>query len=199
VHTRAFTIVEMMLVIALIGLLAGAAGWSLTKSVQRSTRADVADRIREMDRMTRAAAQRLGRRYVLRIDLEKQRLWRAVDRGHEMEAASHAFHLPPRYRVKRMLVPRQAGERGYLHDGRPATEQNEGCVNIAYSTGGQSVTYALRLVPVDSRADSGGAGAQRRSQWLVFSGLTGQMTKINEREAVENLFAHLTTGRADAD
>jgi hypothetical protein len=42
-------------------------------------------------------------------------------------------------------------------------------------------------------------GKRSRGGWLVFSGLTGQMTWIQDEEAFDNLCAGLATGRTDAD
>jgi len=170
-----FTLVEIMAVVALIGLIAGATAWSLVDDVKRRSMANVVGQIAHADHVTRLAAQRFGAPCVLRFDLTAQTVQRVMETSQRVDAASHALNLPVGFRVDRIIVaPSQ-------HDRRSDT------VDVKYSTGGRSASYAVRVASSDD------------ATWMVFSGLTGQMIQINDEDELENLFATLAIGRADAD
>jgi prepilin-type N-terminal cleavage/methylation domain-containing protein len=183
---RAFTLIEVLAVVALLGLLAGATAWSLAGAAQRATFDEVAGRIAHADRMARFAGQRIGRPTVLTIDLDKQWLIRRIAREDGSVETAPALGVPRDMRIERVVL---AGEprSGDMNTRRPGRHIDRGQVEIAYSTHGRSVTYGLRLEGEDD------------SRWLVFAGLTGQMTEIDDEDEVDNLFELLTSGRPDAD
>jgi hypothetical protein len=123
--------------------------------------------------MARLAGQRLGRPCVLRFDLARQRVWRVMEDDGAVED-SHAVRLSGGCRVDRVAV------------GDLVAGTDSGVVDIAYSMSGRSSSYAVRL----TRKDWSG--------WLVFAGLTGQVTLIEHEDEVQSLFSVLASGRADA-
>ncbi len=185
---RAFTLIELMAVVLLLGLLAGAVAWSLAENVEAAGRADAVGRVVQADCLARMAARRLGRPSVLRIDLEAQRLWRVTPApggpaGPGAET-SHPVDVPAGYRIDRVAVADAAATR------------DAGIVEIAYSTGGRSASYALRLVRADR--DETPAGADAPGPWLVVAGLTGHVSLNHDEADVDNLLALLAAGRPDA-
>jgi prepilin-type N-terminal cleavage/methylation domain-containing protein len=200
VTRSAFTLIEVMLVIVLLGLLAGATVFSLTETARRSSRADAIDQIRHADRMARAAARRIGEKYMLRFDLDEQRLWRVVQHRGDAEQASHRTDLPTRYRVDRMVVPSTPDSSGLLSAEVSAETHESGSVDIPYSTAGRSVSYAVRLEPRHaSQQEDESEKKKTGSCWLVFAGLTGQMTVYHEKEAIDNLFSQRAIDGSDTD
>jgi len=188
VRRDGFTLLEIMLVVVLLALLAGAVTWSLAGQLRRSDRADVISRLEHADAMARVAARRHGP-CVLRIDLDAQSLRRIDDRRGEGRA-SHTAVLPNDFGVKRVVTTtgRRDGTSSRRSGG--AQQHTSGAVDIEYSRSGRSGAYALHVTGV--RDDDEGL-------WLVFAGLTGQVTTLDNEDDVEKLFALLTTGRLDAD
>jgi prepilin-type N-terminal cleavage/methylation domain-containing protein len=208
VRCRAFTLIEVMAAVALMGLLAMATVWSLAEDARNYRQADVAGRIAQADRMARLAAQRLGRPCVLRFDLGRQRVRRVAADDGPGEEPAHTLRLPAPYRIDRVLVCSAGVPEGGGPQPLGAARTDWGAVDIAFSTAGRSATYAVRLSLASRLArlatkDSGGlkTGADAldsRPTWLVFSGLTGQMVLTNDEDEIENLFAAIATGGPDA-
>jgi len=63
---------------------------------------------------------------------------------------------------------------------------SDGTIQVKYSCLGTSETFAIEFV------------ANQKSKWLLFSGITGQVTHFEEREDVEAIFQSLHTLSADA-
>jgi len=183
---RAFTLIEVMAVVVILALLAGTVVWSLTGDVRRVGVAEAADTIAHVDRTARIAAQRFEGGCRLRIDLDQQRARRLhTDAGGEV-AAAHSVSLPRGHRIEQLVLAPDVGDAAT--GGAAARRVISGAIDIAYSPQGASPTYALRL-----------GSPSGRQQWLVFAGLTGQMTVIDDERDVDNLFAMLAATRPDAD
>lgn len=189
----AFTLIEVMVVVALLGLLTGATAWSLAEDARRGFRVNTAGQIIHADRMARLAAQRLGKACVLKFDLESQRIQRVVgDEGYG-DGASPALLIPARCRIDRVLIPQAPGSLEGASGETVGVAADSGVLEVAYSTGGRSVSYALRLV-----FEEGEIGHESEGDgWLIFSGLTGQVTLSNEDE-IGNVFTMLAAGWPDA-
>ncbi len=181
---RAFTLLEVMIVVALLGLLAGATAWSLAADARRGTRRGVLDRLVHADRMARLASRRLGRPCVVRFDLERWRVERIEDRPDGPPRATHAWTLPKGVRLDRIATAADAGAATRPAPGRRKAEPT--VVDIPYSTAGRSPTYAVRLV----------GGEEAEATWMIFAGLTGHVTWDHEPKDVDNLLEALS--RSDA-
>ncbi len=182
-HRAAFTMIEMLAVIVVLGLLAGAAAWSLAGDAEAATYENVVGKLAHHERTARLAANRLGQTCVLRYNLNAQRISR-FDTADRM--ATPAWRLPAPYRIDRIVIHRPGGGDDAGHHGF-GERYDAGTVEIDISRAGRSATYAIRV-----------ANNQQQG-WLVFSGLTGQMTRINDAQEVDNLFAMLAGERPDAD
>jgi len=180
----AFTLIEVMAVVALLGLIAGATAWSLADDAQRYALQDVVDRLSHADRMTRMASRRLGEPCRLRFDLDTQQVRRIGKNEH----ASHTLNIPAGFRIDRIVTPHIVDDVGRAT--RSGISKREtGRIDIAFSTGGHSISYAVRVI---GEADNQGT-------WLVVSGLSGQLTLDHEQDEIENLFAQLASSGPDAD
>ncbi len=181
----AFTLLEVIAVIVLLGLLTGATAWVLTDNARQSSRQNVVGRITHADRMARLAARRLDEACVLRFDLEEQSIRRLAGR-YERRRTMHSMEIPDGCRISRIIVPRNPRAAGGFTRTTAWSRTDSGVVDIPFSAGGQSISYAVRLT------------CENRDGWLVFCGLTGQVTRIHDEQEVNNLFAMLETGRTDA-
>lgn len=183
---RAFTLIELMAVVALLGLLAGATAWSMTGELRRATVEDAIGELRYLDQTARLTGRRFGTAYTLTYDLDAQRVRRIIAPGTPGEQFAGAYGLPAGVAVDRLIVAdlvegRRAGELGTRRRTIDAGE-----ATIAFGSDARGMSYAVRV-----RDETG-------SRWLVFSGLSGQMTRIADDQAVDNLFASLGGG-LDAD
>lgn len=169
----AFTLIEVLAVVTILALVAGATIWSLAADVRRGTCADAIGRVAWADRTARLAARRLGRPCGLRFDLDARRLWRIEDDGLR---TTHEVALPGGYHIDRLIIAATGGAADY------------GAIDVAYSIAGRSTDYAVHLT---SRDGSDGT-------WIVISGLTGQVTSDLHENEVHNLFTALAAGRPDA-
>lgn len=179
-----FTLLELMAVVALLGLTAAATAWSLADEARQSRWVKVVGDIAQVDRMARLSARRQGRPCIIRLDLDRQSLWRVSSNDYGQEA-SHTVALGQPVRMDRVRLPSPDGGGAWV-------DRQSGQVEIACSRAGQSVTYAVRLV-----AGEGSAPERGQAGWLVFAGLSGQVTQVENEDELDNLFASFTT-RADA-
>jgi prepilin-type N-terminal cleavage/methylation domain-containing protein len=187
-----FTLIEIVAVVVLLGLLAGAAGWLMLNDARQSSEIEARNRIVHADRMARLAARRLGSECVLRYDLERDRLRRYVPAQGEHGNADFKVQLPRGCRIDRIVLPQRFIGRKFV-----GANVVSGSVEIPYSTTGRSMSYAVRLATTGRVAEDARGREAGEQVWLVFSGLTGQMTIHHDEQEINNLFAMLA--RTDAD
>ena len=174
---KAFTLLEVMAVVTLMGLLAGATAWSLAQDARKSSRAKVVADIAHADRMARLAAGQGGQACRLRFDLDHQRLCRLTGPDDEAQQA-HAMTLPKGCRIDRVVTagPDLAGD-------------TSGATTIAFSSAGRSDSYAVRVVFEDGATGKDATDGLGESVWIVFAGLTGQTTLVSDEDQLDKLFA----------
>ncbi len=194
----AFTFVEMMAVVMLLGLLAGAVTWSMAETAQHASREQVVGSIVHLDRTTRLAGERLGGSYALRFDLDEQVIERLETSSGGESDSSRRLRLPGDHRIDRLRVAwgDLAASSG---PGGAADRIDAGTVEIAFSSRGRSPTYAVRLVGANGGRGAPATGRNRRMDWIVFSGLTGQVMLDYEQERIDSLFDRLAGRGPDAD
>lgn len=185
----AFTLIEVMAVVALLGLLAGATAWSLAQDAQRASREQMLKRIAHVDHSARLAARRIGRAYALHIDIDQQRLCRVEQDDEGREEPSHRLNLAPGFRIDRVITAASATSISTADFEAGIATIESGTLAIPYSSAGHCISYALRFT--STKDDS--------HIWLVFAGLSGQATVIHNEADIHNLFTVLTTGRPDPD
>jgi prepilin-type N-terminal cleavage/methylation domain-containing protein len=136
-----FTLIELMAVVALLGLLAGAVAWSLADTVERATRGELRARLMEADRRARQAARRRGAPHRLRLDLAAQHVQRR--RGGEADALARAIPAP--WTLTRVRVAPGTEAPGYRAARAAPRPGRGGQAEIGISAGGRSPSNALRL------------------------------------------------------
>ncbi len=185
---RAFTLIEVTAVVALLAQTAGAVAWSMTEDARDAARADAVGQLAHADRLARLTAQRLGRPCLLRFDLDRRLVLRVVAGESEPRGGAAGRMLPPGWRVDRVVVPRGGALPGRVSGDAAPVRADAGVVDVACSTGGRSASYAVALAGPD----------EGRRQWIMVSGLTGQVTPVNDQEEIDNLVALLAGDRPDA-
>jgi prepilin-type N-terminal cleavage/methylation domain-containing protein len=172
-----FTLLEMLLVLALGAVLATAAAVSLASSRRAASARDVAGQVGHFDRLAREWAKRSGRPARLTFDLDRGDLRRTTDDAadrNDPRAGSSALHLVGDAHIAKVVRARESATAGQ--------------VSVPCSPRGQTPSYAVLLA---------GPGGQR--QWLVVAGLTGQVSTVTDEREVEDIFRTLAGEAADAD
>ena len=198
---RAFTLIEVMAVVALIGLLAAATAWSLADEAQRANQADAVDRLRHADLTARLTARRLGPS-TLCMDLDRQRVW--IDSPGKRPGrtqSSHSLELPRGCRIEEVTWVDPAERSSSRHDRpRRLIVETRGVVRLPISSQGLGQTYALKLLgPADDDAGSAKTNNTPRTTWLLVSGLTGQVTIDDDEQKIHTLLKALAGARPDTD
>ena len=204
VKRAAFTFIEVMAVVLLLGLLSAATVWSLAGDVRRGSRRGALQQVLQAERLVRLAARRTGQPTVLQVDLNRSELRRMERQDGELRAAGPTvrFSTARGVRLDRMMV---SGESLWLEEdsGRRRVQAvHSGVMEVAYSTQGRSETFALRLA-WDAEVMSPGFESEADvfrgdGVWMVFAGVTGQVTLLHDEREVQNLFAWLESGGLDA-
>jgi prepilin-type N-terminal cleavage/methylation domain-containing protein len=161
-RNSAFTLVEVMAVVLILALLAGAAAWSFARPLTRARTSEAIDLITSFDASSRLAARRFGRGVDMQFELSDQALIR-----REGGQVTYRVNLPPGFAIEQI---RTAGRV------RDAGEVTVECSRMALSP-----SYALKLI--------GPGGLER---WLVVAGLSGQVTAARDDadvDAILNLSA----------
>ena len=159
---RGFSLIELTMVLLILAVIAAGAALRVQAPLTTARATEAVDRIRQFDRLTRAAAYRQDRPLSLIVDLSAGRLERTDQAGRSV--SGDPLRLDGRCRIARLLVRDRA-----LSAGR---------VVVPCSRRGLTPSYALAV-------DTPG-----RRQWLLFAGLTGEMIQVaDERQAEEILAA----------
>ncbi len=195
---RAFTLIEIMAVVTLIGLLAAATAWSLADDAQQAGYDDVIDRLRYADYSARMSGQRLGPS-TLMIDLERQRLWvQSPGKRQGSKEDGHTLQLPAGYRIADVswIDPTETKVR----QGRPRKliKHSSGIIELVYSSQGISQTYVMKLTGPGQSDTQQSSSANQRTTWMLVSGLTGQAILEDEEEAINLVLEASAQARPDA-
>jgi prepilin-type N-terminal cleavage/methylation domain-containing protein len=165
---RGFSLVELMAVLLIMGIIAGAVALRIQNPLRKARMADVMGSLEQLDRSTRHAARQQGQAMRVLFDHAAGTVRRTDDQGRP--AGSGEVVLPDGYAVEHLLV---AGQ-----------DITTGAAVVRCTPMGVTPTYALLL-------NAGG-----RRQWIIVAGLTGQFVQAqDEREARQTV---AVTGRTYA-
>jgi len=167
----AFTLIEMLVVLALSAILAAIVSVSLIGSYRTARADDVAGRIANYDRLAREYSRRFGRRVRVIFDLSRDTITRAP--GEESENSRDniggVLHLPSMFHLDRVVTV-----------GGTVTN---GQASITCSADGQTPSYAIRLTD-----------AKGTHYWMVTAGLTGKTLQVNDEQEVQDIFRTIDAG-----
>ena len=167
---RGFTLIEMLVVLALSAILAGVVTVSLAGTFHAARAQDVAGRIETYDRLAREYFRGFGRTGQLVFDLGRGTVTRV---SSEASAGTDpttggALHLPSGFHLAEVTTASRTSTSGEA--------------SVACSADGQTPSYAVEL------ADDRGS-----HYWMVVAGLTGRVAQARDDQEVQDIFA--TIGR----
>ena len=164
-----FTLVEMLVVIALAALMASIVAVSLSGSYRSARVKDAAGRIAIYDRQTREYARRFGAPARLVFDMGRG----TVTRANENEGIGSSLTLPTGVHIGRVLTAE--GNAG------------SGQISVPVSRDGQTASYAVCLT-----------NAKGEENWVVTAGLTGRTVKVRDEREAQDIFRALSGDAAAA-
>jgi prepilin-type N-terminal cleavage/methylation domain-containing protein len=166
----AFTLIETIVALLILGIMAGAGAWSFRSSLQSASSRDVVDQLRFLDSTSRQRAQRFAQPVEIIFDISESILSRRDDKRRTED--SFRTSLPRGYRIDQINI-----------SGRSSLD---GEISITCSPNGHTPSYAIHLLGPDF------------DQWLLFAGLTGQLTIIKDEATVQDILANTGAPRRDA-
>src|SRR2546421_3963468 len=123
----AFTLIEMMIALVVLGVLTAAAVLSFSAPVERARMVEAVEQVKYLDASSRDVSRRFGRNVQIGFDLSEGTMERREGRGRE---ASFSTHVASPMRIEAV---RTLGER-----------KDYGETSIDVSSLGISQTYALK-------------------------------------------------------
>jgi prepilin-type N-terminal cleavage/methylation domain-containing protein len=130
VSRRAFTLIEVMLVVLLVVILAGAAAMSFARPLRAARAREAIEQIRAFDAAARQVARRSGREVEIVLDAYRQELVRR-EQGRDVSQV----RLPNGLRIDQV---------------RTSGDAREGLdLSLSVSPHGWSRSYAMRLVGLE--------------------------------------------------
>jgi prepilin-type N-terminal cleavage/methylation domain-containing protein len=165
--SRGFTIIELMAVLLLMALLAGAVVYTFGPELRSARLADSVSQLAELDAMARRQAATSGRGISIVIKPDAGRAFARDSSGR----LSQSVRLHPRVRVDRILTS----------SGR----DTRGDVEVPVTAQGRSGSYALHL-----------SAPRQTPRWLVIGGLGGDITESSDDEQVLRIFSGRGDGAA---
>jgi prepilin-type N-terminal cleavage/methylation domain-containing protein len=164
---RAFTLIEVMAVVIIMGMLTTAAALTFARPLAAARARNADQQLRSLDSSARQYARRFGKPVEIVFDFSAQTVFR-----RERDEAVFAVRLPGGCRIEQI---RTTG-RG----------ESLGEISIPISASAMSRSYAVHLI------------GQDLDHWLVFAGLSGQVTQVNDVATLDQILPTVAS-RDDAD
>jgi prepilin-type N-terminal cleavage/methylation domain-containing protein len=157
----AFTLIELLAAILLLGIISTAAALTFRSSLQSASATNAIDQIKYLDSTSRQRATRFNQPVEIIFDLTNSTLSRRE--GSKRNDESFTASLPRGYSIDQVNI---AGNSIF-----------NGQASIPCSPAGLTPSYALHLI------------GPNFDQWLLFAGLSGQLTVINDEQTVLDILA----------
>jgi prepilin-type N-terminal cleavage/methylation domain-containing protein len=166
-HRRAFTLIETLVAVAILGLLVSLAAWGFARPLGRARLDQVVEQIRYLDATTRQLARESGRPMRVAFDLDRGTLSRVDSSGARV--LLREADLPAGVRIERVHTP--------------ADDRDGGVAEVSVSPLGLSASYAVLVSGADWR------------RWVLVSGLGGQVRVVSDDSEIAAIFAQVAGGR----
>ena len=163
----AFTLIEMMLAIVLLGIISAAAAFTFHSSLESARASDVIEQLRYLDSSSRQRAMRFNQSVELTFDVTNSSISRCE--GSKGNDESFRASLPRGYTIDQINI---AGQSTF-----------NGQTSLTCS----SPSYSLHLL------------GPNFDQWLLFAGLTGQLTLVKDESTVQDILANTRQSRRNPD
>ena len=171
---RAFTLIELLAVIVLLGIISTAAALTFRSSLQAANSTEAINQARYLDSTARQRAQRFNQPVELIFDVTNGTISRRE--GSKRNDESFTASLPRGFSIDQINI---AGNSIF-----------NGAATINCSSTGLTPSYAVHLI------------GPNFDQWLLFAGLSGQITFIRDEETIQDILAPTRRGASpgrDAD
>ncbi len=146
---RAFTLVEMLVVMGIFAILAALAAASWVSMTRRASREGAAERVMDVLRQARLSAADTGRGAVVRIDPERNLLYGLSTR---IEAAWHFDELSSTGEPDEFITPGARSMHGTYHD-PPPDDLVEGTLGLCLAFDGSGTFVDCGRYPVYDQTD----------------------------------------------
>ena len=165
-----FTLIEVMFAVVILGIMAASAALSFRSSIDTASARDVTEQLKMLDSSARQRAVRFNQPVEIIFDLADSSIARREGRRNSEES----FHasLPRGFVIDQVNI---AGKSTF-----------NGEASLTFSTRGYAPSYAVHLIGPEF------------DQWMLFAGLSGQMTSIKDEPTVADILAGARI-RRDAD
>ena len=168
----AFTLIELIAVIVLLGIISTAAALTFRSSLQSASSTDAIGQIKYLDSSARQRARRFNQPVEVVFDVTNSTLSRRE--GSKRNDESFTAALPRGFSIDQINI---AGHSTF-----------NGVASVNCSPAGLTPSYAIHLI------------GPNFDQWLLFAGLSGQMIVIDNEETVLDILASTRqAARRDAD
>ncbi len=174
---QGFTLVEILVVVLIMGLLAGAASLVLLHSTKTASMEDAIRRVQYLDYITRHSARHSGQGKQIEFDITAGVVI-ARDESTSLAGSTQWFQqvkFPEKFQLERVWSA-TGDEAG----------QKEGVMQIPCSAQGYTPTYALQLL-----------GAEQHRRWIIIAGLTGEMSECPDAQHIDDVWKMIQGEVAD--
>jgi len=157
----AFTLIESLIAVVLLGIISTAAALTFRSSLQSATTTDAIEQIKYLDSSARQRAGRFNQPVELIFDLATS----TFSRREGSKRNDESFHasLPRGFSIDQINI---AGQSTF-----------NGEISLTCSPACLTPSYAIHLI------------GPNFDQWLLFAGLSGQMTLIKDEESVQDILS----------
>jgi prepilin-type N-terminal cleavage/methylation domain-containing protein len=163
-NRRGFSLIELTVVLLILSITAGAVAMRVSGPMRNAQMREVLSQVEQFDLLTRRYARNHDRALHLVVDPAAGELRREDANGRE--DLGRPLSLPRGFRIGQLVLAEETFEGG--------------TVAISCNRLGLTRTYALRI-----------DGPNGRVRWLLFTGLTGQVTETNNAQKLETIFPPL--------
>lgn len=164
VTARAFSLIELMAVLAILAVAMGMTVWVWSGRTKAARLQDVVEQLGYLDRMARQTARGDGTPVALRFDLDVP----SVRRVQDAERSGVAYQLPDGFAIERVTVEGMASK----------SRQ----VDIGVSGQGLSPSYAVSV-----------KGPQGQGTWYVVAGLSGHQVVLETEAQAKSVLSQTRT------
>ncbi len=170
---RGVTLIEILAAVVILSMLAGMAGFSLSRLKRGVGLDDVAKQITQYDAISRLIAKRFNKPCRLRFNFDQINQL-PIDDEIEDQTVRGPLELPAGYELETFWI---------------GDEETSGDEEIVISKSGRSRTYALHL----------GHEHNPNQRWIIICGLTGRSMIVKDEYEALDILDILTQSRFDAD
>lgn len=168
---RAFSLIELLAVLALVAILSATVVVRLSGPIQHAKFGHALEELAHADRTIRQHCRRFNHTADLYVEGDKGLLKCGLSDRSKAGQESR-WLLGSAVRVDRVVTV--------------ASKNNSASVPIHFAVDGTSETYAVHLTTSN--------GLQ---EWIIFAGVTGQWTRINEERQIDELFQAVSSPGSD--